>query len=380
MRITKLLLPFLLVGLLVWCGVLFWLAPELIDSISYSRESARQRAITENLPNLKQADALSVLLREVSKAVKPAVVEIRVKSGKKDGPRGLSPDDNDIVGSGVIIDRKKGYVVTNNHVISGADQIRVILADRREYLAQWARHDVRTDLAVIKISPDNLLDISWGDSDRMEVGDQVIAVGSPMQLPQTVTFGRISAKGRMMTMRSSVYQNYLQTDAAINHGNSGGPLINMSGEVIGINTRMVSKSGASGGLGLSIPSNMASRVIKQLIEDGRAIRGFIGLEIDDVKTERAARLGLPHTRGALVMNVAPDGPGDRAGVKRGDFILSIDSRPVAGALEFLHLVADIKPGTVVPVEVYRDGEKMILNAKIVRQPVNMQREFERRLD
>jgi S1-C subfamily serine protease len=370
MRATWVLIPLIVVLVLV-CGVWYFIGPELSGRIWYARETARLQAIRENLPHLKQADKLSTLLREVSKAVKPAVVEIRVlQTSGIEGTRRFGRLEEGAIGSGVILDRKNGYVVTNDHVVSGAKKITVVLADGRKLTAQWVRSDRMTDLAIIKISPDKLLDIPLGDSDKVEVGDLVLAVGSPIRLPQTVTFGMISAKGRMYG-RSDKYQNYLQTDAAINHGNSGGPLINMSGEVIGINVAIVSPSGTSAGLGLAIPSNMVKRVSRQLIEDGRVTRGFIGLGFREIDQNIATLLKLPHARGALVIAVAPDGPADSAGIKNGDFILSVNSQPISNIQEFRHIVADITPGETIPIEFYRKGETMILSVKIILQPENM---------
>ena len=357
-------------AVLLWGG-LFYMGPELAGRLSYASEKGRQKAISENFPALKQADGLSVLLREVVRTVKPAVVEIRVSRKTRSSRSMRFPTGaGGSVGSGVIIDRENGYVVTNEHVVRAPDDVKVILADGRELGAEWVRSDWMVDLAVIKISPERLLDIPMGDSSKMEVGDHVLAVGSPMKLPQTVTFGRISAKGRMIG-RSAKYQKFLQTDAAINQGNSGGPLINMSGEIIGINTAIVSDSGTNAGLGMSIPSNIVKRVVKQLIEGGKAIRGFIGLGFKPVGDKIVTELGLPHTKGALVEIVVIDGPADVAGVEDNDFIVSIGDKPIANSQELRHIVADIAPGTTVPVELYRDGELQILSVKIAVQPENL---------
>ena len=375
MNTSKLWLPFAVIGTLVWC-CLWFVAPELVDRISYARESARQRALIENMPNLRQADRLSMLYREVSKSVKPAVVEIRIsQQAKLNGRRTSRQLEGGAIGSGVIVDRKNGYVVTNEHVISGAVSVEVVLADGRKLKAEWVRADRMTDLAVIKIPPDKLMDIPLGDSDKMEVGDLVLAVGSPIRLPQTVTFGGISAKGRMYG-QSDKYQNYLQTDAAINHGNSGGPLINMAGEIIGINVAIVSPSGASAGLGLAIPSNTVKLVTAQLIASGKVTRGFIGLAFKAVDQETAKAMGLPHARGALVTMVAPGGPADKAGIKEGDFILSVDSQPVASGQELRHIVADIAPGATIPIKIHRNKETIVLSAKIILQPDNMSGAFQ----
>jgi serine protease Do len=302
-------------------------------------------------------------------------VEVRVTHAPEvKGRRRLRRLEEGAIGSGVILDHKNGYVVTNEHVISGADKVTVVLADGRKLLAEWVRSDRMTDLAVIKIAPDKLLDIPLGDSDEMEVGDLVLAVGSPIKLPQTVTFGMISAKGRI-TGRTERYQNYLQTDAAINHGNSGGPLINMAGQVIGINVAIVSTSGTNAGLGLAIPSNMVKRVYRQLIEDGKATRGFIGLQLTELDPRIIERLKLPSDKGALVRMTAPGGPGDLAGIKEDDFILSVDSQSIINSQKFRHIIAALKPGTTVPVEIYRDGKPMIVSVKIIPQPDDMLRAF-----
>lgn len=375
MRATRLWLPLIVIGSLVWCGWYF-LGPTLTGRIWYAREKARQRAITENLPNLKQGDGLSVLLREICKAVKPAVVEVRaLQETDFEGRRFPRRLKGGAIGSGVIMDKDNGYIVTNWHVVFKADEITVVLADGREVTPEWVRSDRMTDLAVVKIAPDKLLDIPIGDSDKVEVGDHVLAIGSPMKLPQTVTFGRISAKGRMIVAHSDTYQDYLQTDAAINNGNSGGPLINMAGEIIGINTAIVSESGTNAGVGLSIPSNRVKRVTRELIKNGKAIRGFIGLAFREIKKETAEELKLPHTRGALVIMVAPKGPADLAGIKDGDFILSVNSKAIANSQDFRHIVADIAPGTTIPIELYRDGETLILSVKIILQPKNMSEAF-----
>jgi len=374
MKASRLWLPLIVVGVLVWCGA-YVLGPSLAGRLWYARETARLKAIRENLPHLSQADSLSTLFREVSKAVKPAVVEVRVvQDAEIRGPELRRRFNEGAIGSGVIIDAENGYIVTNEHVISGAETITVVLADGREINVAWVRSDRMSDLAVIKIDAKRLIDIPMGDSDAVEVGDLVLAVGSPIRLRQTVTFGMISAKGRMYG-RSDKYQNYLQTDAAINHGNSGGPLINMSGEIVGINVAIVSPSGTNAGLGLSIPSNMVKRVSSQLIKDGKVTRGFIGLAFREVDEEMALELDLPDTKGALVILVAPDGPADEAGIRVGDFIVTIDSQPVPNTQKLRHIIANIAPGTTIPVKFYRDGQTAVVSVKIQIQPDNMSEAF-----
>lgn len=264
------------------------------------------------------------------------------------------------LGSGIIIDRD-GYILTNNHVVDNADEIKVKLSDGREFKAKVIGRDKKTDLALIKISStfENLPVLVLGDSDAMRVGDWVIAVGNPFGLEQTVTQGIISATGRVIG--SGPYDDFLQTDAPINPGNSGGPLVNLKGEVIGINTAIVP---GGQGLGFAIPSNLAKSIVSQLREKGKVIRGWIGVSIQTVTPAIATSFGLKEPTGALVSDVLAGGPAERAGVKRGDIIISFAGHDVKGAADLPRLVAETAVGTEVPVAVLRNGKKEQLTVKV----------------
>ncbi|GFO54174.1 peptidase [Geomonas sp. Red276] len=257
------------------------------------------------------------------------------------------------LGSGFIID-PDGHIITNNHMVEGADEIKVKLSDGREFKAKVIGRDAKTDLALIRISSpvSKLPVLVLGDSDKMRVGDWVLAVGIPFGLEHTVTQGIISATGRVIG--SGPYDNFLQTDAPINPGNSGGPLVNLKGEVIGINTAIVS---GGQGLGFAIPSSLAKSVIAQLREKGKVVRGFIGVSIQTVTPDLAKSFGLPDPRGALIGDVTPDGPADRAGLKQGDVIVTFNGVKVKDANDLPRLVAETPVGKSVQVTVVRNGKE-----------------------
>ena len=257
------------------------------------------------------------------------------------------------LGSGFIID-STGYIVTNNHVITEADEISVILQDDTKYAAELIGIDEKTDLALLKIEPDrDLPALRWGDSDVSRVGDWVMAIGNPFGLGGSVTAGIISARAR--DINAGPYDNFIQTDASINRGNSGGPLFNLAGEVIGINTAIFSPSGGSVGIGFAVPSSIAFRVIEQLRDFGRTKRGWLGVRIQSVTDEIAESLGLDRTRGALVASVTEGGPAEGGGIEAGDVILSFDGRDIEQMRELPRFVAETEVGSVVDVEVWRKG-------------------------
>ena len=268
------------------------------------------------------------------------------------------------LGSGFIID-KDGHIITNNHVVDGADEIKVKLADGREYKAKVIGRDPKTDLALIKISSafKDLPALSLGDSDKIRVGDWVLAIGNPFGLEETVTQGIISATGRVIG--SGPYDNFLQTDAPINPGNSGGPLINLSGEVIGINTAIIS---SGQGIGFAIPSNMAKKITSQLKDKGKVTRGWIGVSVQSVTPEIAQALGLKELLGALVGEVAPGGPADAAGIKRGDVIVSFDGNEIKKIGELPRIVAETPAGKTVNMKVIRDSKELSLTVKVAEMP------------
>jgi serine protease Do len=266
------------------------------------------------------------------------------------------------LGSGFIVDAE-GHVVTNNHVIEGADKITVTLFDDSTYDAELVGRDTKTDLALLKIKADRKFPfVSWGNSDKMRVGDWVIAIGNPLGLGGTVTAGIVSARQR--DIRSGPYDDYIQTDAPINRGNSGGPLFDMNGHVIGINTAIYSQSGGSIGIGFAIPSNLADGVIDQLRKFGTTRRGWLGVQIQQVTDEIAESLGLSNTHGALVAGVLENSPAEAAGVKEGDVILKFDGREVDESRKLPRIVADTAVGKTVKVVVWRGGHDVTVDVTL----------------
>ena len=274
------------------------------------------------------------------------------------------------LGSGFIIDAQEGIVVTNNHVIDGADEINVILQDKTSIRAELVGTDPRTDIAVLRIKHDKpLASVPFGNSDQSEVGDWVIAIGNPFGFGGTVTAGIVSARGR--DIGQGLYDDFIQTDASINQGNSGGPLFNMRGQVIGINTAIVSPSGVSAGLGFSIPSNMASRVVAQIREGGRVRRGWIGVNIQGVSDDIAEALRLPSgVRGALVARAQEDGPAAKAGIRSGDVIIRFNGVNVPEMRALPRIVADNTVGSAVPVVVWRDGKEETVTVTLGELPTD----------
>ncbi|MBE9606194.1 DegQ family serine endoprotease [Acetobacteraceae bacterium H6797] len=274
------------------------------------------------------------------------------------------------LGSGFIID-PSGIVVTNNHVIDGADEINVVLQDNTTLKAELIGTDPRTDIAVLRVKPDKPLpSVKFGDSDTAEVGDWVLAIGNPFGLGGSVTSGIVSARGR--NINQGAYDDFIQTDAAINRGNSGGPLFNMAGEVIGINTAIYSPSGGSIGIGFSIPSNLAKSVAAQLREHGRVRRGWLGVNIQQVTDEIAESLGLKGGgRGALVARAQEDGPAYKGGVRNGDIILKFNNQDVKEMRNLPRIVADTAVGSKVPVVVWRDGKEVTVEVELGEFPADV---------
>ena len=282
------------------------------------------------------------------------------RGGEEQKRRGTS------LGSGFIIDGE-GYIVTNNHVIQGAEDITVILRDDTQLKAKLIGSDSRIDVALLKVEPPNkkpLPAIKWGDSDKERVGDWVIAIGNPFGLGHSVTAGIISARGRAL---SDSLDDYLQTDAAINKGNSGGPLFNADGEVIGVNTAIYSPSGTNAGLAFSIPSNLFKQVAEQLREFGRVRRGWIGVSYQSVTDDIAESFSLDRARGVLVANVAADGPAAKAGLKRNDIILNFAGQEVPDLRRFPRLVANARVGSTIDIVVWRGGKELPLKLRIGEQ-------------
>ncbi|MBN9425346.1 MAG: DegQ family serine endoprotease [Burkholderiales bacterium] len=276
-------------------------------------------------------------------------------------PRGRSPGDEVPrgVGSGFLISND-GYLLTNHHVVDGADQIYVTLTDKRELKGRLIGSDRRTDVALVKIEGKDFPRLAIGDSQKLRVGEWVVAIGSPFGLDSTVTAGIVSAKSR----DTGDYLPFIQTDVAVNPGNSGGPLLNMAGEVIGINSQIYSRTGGFMGISFAIPIDEAMRVADQLRASGRVIRGRIGVGIAEVTRDIAGPLGLPNASGALVRSVESGGPAERAGLEAGDIIQRFDGKPIDRASDLPRLVGGTKPGTSVPIQVWRRGERKDLSITV----------------
>ena len=268
------------------------------------------------------------------------------------------------LGTGMLID-DEGNILTNNHVVTGATEINVLLADGTAYPAKLVGTDPKTDLAVIHIKADKPLpSVTFGDSDHMEVGDWVVAIGHPRGLDQTVTQGIISAKHRRGVLNPTSYQDYLQTDAAINPGNSGGPLINLAGQVVGVNAAIATDSGGFEGIGFAIPSNMAVHVAKALIDHGKVVRGWIGVSIKDLTPDQIKSMKLDGKKGAVITDVVPNSPAAKAGLKKDDLVVNFKGNAISDASSLQRLVGDTPVGETAKLTVRRDGKSVDLTVKI----------------
>ena len=341
-----------------------------IPAKAYSEEPKISKEAIEILSKTNEAMA------EVAAAVKPAVVNVSttrtIKTpgitnpffndpffrqffgnafGNADGPREHKQAS---LGSGVIIDNS-GYIITNNHVVKDADEIKIKLSDGREFKGKVIGTDQKTDIAVIKINSDHLPVLRIGDSDRLKVGERVFAVGNPFGLNQTVTSGIVSATGRA-NMGIADYEDFIQTDAPINPGNSGGALVNIRGELIGINTAIFSTSGGYQGIGFAIPSNMVQNVMKSLIKNGKVVRGWLGVSAQSLTPEIAKQFGLKEQGGALVGDVVEGSPAEKAGLKRGDLIIKYDGKPVNDPAQLKNMTASTPVGKEVLLHIVRDGK------------------------
>ncbi len=260
------------------------------------------------------------------------------------------------IGSGVIVDAKKGYIITNNHVIANADTIFVTLKDKRKLKAELIGTDPETDVAILKVNPVNLTAISLANSSNLRVGDFAVAIGNPFGLGQTVTSGIISALGRT-GLGIEGYENFIQTDASINPGNSGGALINLNGELIGVNTAIVGPSGGNIGIGFAIPANMAKQVMQQLIKHGSVERGLLGVQAQDISPELAEALGLDSVQGTVISAVTEGGSAQKSGIKPGDVIIRIDGKPVISAAILRNTIGLKRVGDYAEIELIRDGRQ-----------------------
>jgi serine protease Do len=331
---------------------------------------------------------------EVARSVSPAVVNISITaqvapaSAGRGGPTGdpffdrffggQNPRTAQSLGSGFVV-TSDGYIATNAHVVARASKVKVRLADKKEYEAKIVGTDPKTDVALIKIEPETPLQpVTLGNSDDLDVGEWVMAIGSPFGLEQTVTVGVVSAKARVLG--AGPYDDFIQTDAAINPGNSGGPLVDADGRVVGINTAISSRSGGSEGVGFAIPVGLAKNIIDQLRTSGRVERGWLGVGIQEVTPELASSLDLGDASGALVANVAPGGPAERAGIERGDVIVEFGGRKVADSHQLPMLVAGTSVGSNARLTVVRNGDRKEIDVEIASLPDEPERRLSSRGD
>jgi S1-C subfamily serine protease len=356
---TMLVLFIVLLALVVGQIVL----PALVERLSYRSERGRARAAREELEELGPTK-FAETSRNVAKAVGASVVFIDTRSTVAIRGRLAETAGQ---GSGVIVD-ETGYILTNSHVIEGAERIRATLDTGQTLPAEVVGVDTYTDLAVLKIEADGLLALPWGDSDALEPGDPVWAVGSPYGFANSVSFGIISAKGRS-GISETKYQDYLQTDAAVNPGNSGGALVNSRGQLVGINTLIIGN--AYRGISFAIPSKMARGVYDRSRTPGKS-RGLLGVYPDKVSAEVARRMGLSDGKGALVDHLIQDSPADRGGVKEGDVIVAWNGQEVENPNRLMVLVSETAPETTVEMIVVRDGERTPLKIKVGRLPRSLQ--------
>ena len=334
---------------------------------------------------LKYAHDLSLAFQQATKTIAPAVVNIvstqRVevpqrRRSRLRTPRGFEdffggddfferffgPQDRSRrfrewrgQGSGLIV-RPDGYIITNNHVVAEADEIQVKLANGREYEAEVVGTDEETDLAVIRIDATDLVPAVFGDSDAIQVGQWVLAVGNPFGYDHTVTAGIVSAKGRS-GLGVAIYENFIQTDAAINPGNSGGPLVNLRGEVIGINTAITTRTGGSMGIGFAIPSNMARSVMDSILDSGQVVRGWLGVQMAELTHDGADSAGFKGTTGVVIDQVMPDSPAEKAGLEKDDIITEFDGKSIGNMNELRNAVAQTAPETTVELTLFRQGKQ-----------------------
>lgn len=338
-------------------------------------------AQTADAPIFRNEEGLPTLAPLMAE-VTPAVVNISVESRQtvemnplfndpffrrffdmQPMPQQPAPRQQMSAGSGVIVDAEEGYVLTNHHVVENGDRIVVTLKDRRQFDAELIGSDAGTDIALLRINADDITALDLGDSDRLLVGDYVLAIGNPFGLGQTVTSGIVSALGRS-GLNVDGYEDFIQTDASINPGNSGGALVTLDGRLVGINTAIIAPSGGNVGIGFSVPANMAQAVMDQLIEYGEVRRGQLGVMIQDFTPDLADALGIEAGVGAVVTQVEPDSAAEDAGLQAGDLIISVDGRSVAGSADLRSQIGLKRIDSVIELEVIRDGGPLTLEARL----------------
>lgn len=370
-----------LAGILIAIGILKFF-PEQLALIG-SDEAGITLPSTENTVLARNSGPVSYALA-VNKAA-PAVVNIyttKIVERKThpffDDPffrrffgRGNVPKRQRMqssLGSGVIV-HEEGYVITNNHVVASADEIVVALQDGREGFAKIVGTDPETDIAVLKIEMEQLPTITLTTSESIAIGDVVLAIGNPFGVGQTVTMGIISATGRNQ-LGLTTFEDFIQTDAAINPGNSGGALVNAYGDLIGINTAIFSKSGGSQGIGFAIPSDLAKQIMLEIVQHGSVIRGWLGIEVQQLTPALASSFGLEKNTGVLVAGIHRNGPAHQAGLQPGDVLLQVDNRPVLNGREVMNQITQTKPGSLIQIEVLREGQIKALQATIAQRQAN----------
>ena len=358
------------------------LAAVLIISMTFAVPGLAQTADRPLYLNDDGLPTLAPLLAEVT----PAVVNISVESSRSVE---MNPLFNDpffrrffdmqpppqqpqrrqqmSAGSGVIIDAEEGYVLTNHHVVENGERIIVTLKDRQQFDAELVGSDPGTDIALVKIDAEDLAALDLGDSDRLQVGDYVLAIGNPFGLGQTVTSGIVSALGRS-GLNIEGYEDFIQTDASINPGNSGGALVTLDGRLVGINTAIIAPAGGNVGIGFAVPANMATAVVDQLIEFGEVQRGLLGVMVQDFTPDLAEALGIQAGVGAVITQVEPDSAAEAAGLQAGDLIVSVDGRPVAGSADLRSQIGLKRTGRTITIEFIRDGERQTVEATLRRGP------------
>lgn len=364
----------LLAGLSLAAGLVYGI-PFMAERAGYAWESGRSAAVAETLAKLDQNDVIgrtSALFRLATSRVAPAVVNIQAVAQANNQRGNFSIG----MGSGVVIDREKGFIVTNYHVIKNAERLTIRLSRGGEYPARVVGTDSKTDLAVLQAKAPFPVQAEWGQADKLEPGDWVLAIGSPYMLDQTVTAGIVSYSGRqnLNIIREGGYEDYIQTDAAVNPGNSGGPLVDLRGQVVGINTAIFvpgeeNEQRGNVGIGFAISATLARRVVDQLIKTGRVSRGYLGVTLKDVEAADAKRLGLPDPPGAYVAEVDSESPAALAGIQAGDVIVRLEDQPVADVMHLRNRTASLAIGSTVPVTVVRGGESRVVSAKIAELPI-----------
>ncbi len=357
----------------------------LLSGVYLTGNTAHAGGKTISPDSKKLLGNLSDALAEVSEVVRPAVVNISTTTmiPAEENPFGDMFNDpffrrffgdqfnhpglnrkqkSSALGSGVIVS-DKGYILTNSHMVKGADEIKIVLYDKREFKGTIVGTDAKTDLAVVKIDARDLPTVKIGSSSALKTGDVVLAIGNPFGLNQTITMGIVSAVGRSHIGLAD-FEDFIQTDAAINPGNSGGALVNTNGELIGINTAIFSTSGGYMGIGFAIPSDMATSVMDSILKHGKVIRGWLGVSIQDLSPDLAKSFNITEQTGALVSGVMEGSPADKAGLKRGDLILELDGKTVADSTSLRNMVSALSPGTKIGIKIMRDGKQQSLTATL----------------